>query len=230
MAVTEWFLCVLAFRHASGAAYKAANAAINVEQNDESTSSTVEALRHPVTWLIALFLLINTGVEVGIGGWLPSFMLNVRDGSNFDSGIAVVGYWLGMTVGRLVLGFVTGRLGEKLAVSCYLGLCMALQLCFWLIPSFISSAIFAAWLGFFLGPMVPAAVVVATKLLPQKLHVSAIGFAAASGSGGGSILPFAIGAIAEVKGIEVLQPIILGLIVATLALWLMLSRRSDKRA
>lgn len=70
---------------------------------------------------------------------------------------------------------------------------MGLELCFWLIPNFVASAIFAAWLGFFLGPLFPAAIVVATKLLPRRLHVSAIGFAAAFGGGGAAVLPFAIG-------------------------------------
>lgn len=51
----------------------------------------------------------------------------------------------------------------------------------WLIPSFVTSAVMASFLGFFLAPMFPAAVVVAAKLLPRHLHVSAIGFAAAFG-------------------------------------------------
>tara|TARA_R110002060_G_scaffold19350_8_gene26358 strand:+ start:1157 stop:1420 length:264 start_codon:yes stop_codon:yes gene_type:complete len=72
-------------------------------------------------------------------------------------------------------------------------MCLGLELCFWLIPNFIASAVFAAWLGFFLGPLFPAAIVVATKLLPRRLHVSAIGFAAAFGGGGAAVLPFAVG-------------------------------------
>lgn len=111
-------------------------------------------------------------------------MLRVRHGAAFASGMTLTGFWLGITVGRVILGFVTGRLGEKIAITAYLLLCMGLELMFWLIPSFISSAILAAWLGFFLGPLFPAAIVVATKLLPQRLHVSAIGFAAAFGGGG----------------------------------------------
>jgi fucose permease len=99
---------------------------------------------------------------------------------------------------------------------------VALELCFWLIPNFISSAIFAAFLGFFLGPLFPAAIVVATKLLPRQLHVSAIGFAAAFGGGGAALFPFAVGAIAEARGVQVLQPIALALLAAVLALWCVL--------
>ncbi|CAF3451629.1 unnamed protein product [Fusarium graminearum] len=74
------------------------------------------------------------------------------------------------------------------------------------------SAVAVAFLGFFLGPMFPGSVMVTAKLLPAKIHVSAIGFAMAIGGTGGTIFPFAIGAIANSKGVGVLQPIILALI------------------
>lgn len=125
-------------------------------------------------------------------------------------------------MGRIILGFVTGRIGEKLAITIYLGLSLALQLMYWLIPSFVSSAICVTFLGFFLGPLFPAAVVAATKLLPADYHVSAIGFAAAFGGGGAAIFPFAVGAIAQSSGVEVLQPIIVAIFVFILIVWLIL--------
>jgi fucose permease len=140
-----------------------------------------------------------------------------------------MGFWLGLTFGRVILGFVTGKVGEKFAIAVYLVICMGLELCFWLIPNFVASAIFAAWLGFFLGPLFPAAIVVATKLLPRRLHVSAIGFAAAFGGGGAAVLPFAVGAIAQVKGVQVLQPIALALLTMILALWCLLPGGFKKR-
>jgi fucose permease len=76
--------------------------------------------------------------------------------------------------------------------------------------------------------MFPAAVVAATKLLPRHLHVSAIGFAAAFGGSGAAIFPFAVGAIAQAKGVGVLQPIILALLVVILGVWLGLPRMGKK--
>jgi len=101
---------------------------------------------------------------------------------------------------------------------------MGLELLFWLVPQFYVSAVAVAFQGFFLGPLFPAAVVAATKLLPRHLHVSAIGFAAAFGGGGAAVFPFAVGAIAQAKGVQVLQPIILALLGIILALWLSLPR------
>lgn len=64
----------------------------------------------------------------------------------------------------------------------------------------------------------------AAKLLPKHIHVSAIGFAMAIGGTGGTIFPFAIGAIAASKGVRVLQPIILALIACMAGLWLSFPR------
>jgi fucose permease len=154
----------------TGAQYRATN-----PQNISAAgySRTKEALYNPITWICALFLFCYVGVEVSLGGWLVTFMLKERHGGDFESGMVVMGFWLGITLGRVVLGFVTARAGEKIAIAAYLIISVVLQLCFWLVPNFISSAIFAGWLGFFLGPLFPAAIIVATKILPKRLHVSA---------------------------------------------------------
>jgi fucose permease len=106
---------------------------------------------------------------------------------------------------------------------------MVCQLMFWLVPSFHVSAIFVSLQGFFLGPLFPAIVVAATKVLPSYLHVSAIGFAAAFGGGGGAALPFAIGSLAQAKGVGILQPVILAVLVVLLLLWLCFPKL-DKKA
>jgi len=69
-----------------------------------------------VTWLLALFLLGYVGAEVSLGGWIVTFMMRVRGGAPFASGLVATGFWLGLTVGRFVLGFVTPRVGERLAI------------------------------------------------------------------------------------------------------------------
>lgn len=110
----------------------------------------------------------------------------------------------------------------------YLPLAMAMELCFWLIPQFVVSAVTVGIVGFLIGPMFPAAIVTVSRLLPKHLHVSAIGFAAAAGSGGAAVFPFAVGAIAQAKGVQVLQPIILALLAVIMLIWLLLPRSGKK--
>jgi fucose permease len=95
---------------------------------------------------------------------------------------------------------------------------------FWLIPGFLVSPIAGAFLGFFLGPIFPTAVVIASKLLPKRLHVGAIGFAIALRGTGGAIFPFVVGAVAQAKGIQVLPSITLALISAISVIWFLLPR------
>lgn len=106
---------------------------------------------------------------------------------------------------------------------------MGFELLFWLVPSFYVSAVAVGFQGFFIGPLFPASVVAATKLLPKHLHVTAIGFAAAFGGMGAAVFPFAVGAIAQAKGVRVLQPIILALFAVIFVLWLLLPRIDKKR-
>src|SRR5438477_6996609 len=146
-------------------------------------------------------------------------MIRVRTASHYASGISATGFWAGMTVGRAGLGFVTEHFGERRCVITYLLAALALELIFWFVPQFVVSAVVVALLGFFLGPLFPAGIVMNTKLLPVHLHVSAIGFATAFGGTGGAVFPFIVGAIAQAKGVEVLQPMIMALLVILLLLW-----------
>ncbi|KAK4155254.1 major facilitator superfamily domain-containing protein [Chaetomidium leptoderma] len=214
-----FFLLVPSFWRATAKVHRAA---MHLASNGGKRTTTRTVLRSPVVWVMAFFLLGYVGAEVSLGGWITTFMLRVRHAEPFMAGLTATFFWLGLTVGRVLLGFVTGRIGEKLAITVYLVLSVALQLLYWLVPNFAASATFVTFLGFFLGPLFPAAIVAATKLLPSDYHVSAIGFAAAFGGGGAALFPFAIGAIAQSKGVEVLQPVCLAILVFILLMWLML--------
>ena len=68
-------------------------------------------------------------------------MLRVRNATPYASGMSATGFWAGMTAGRALLGFVTERFGERVCVSIYLAIALALELVFWLVPQFVSGAI-----------------------------------------------------------------------------------------
>ncbi|CAK41780.1 uncharacterized protein An13g03890 [Aspergillus niger] len=200
------------------------------EEGDDHHESEHGSLKHAlfqqpyarVTWICALFLLIYVGIEVALGGWTVVFMMQVRHGSPFASGMAVTGFWLGITCGRIFLGFVTPMMGEEPAVTLYSVLAIIFGFIYWLVPNFNVSAVAVSLQGFFLGPLFPVLIAVATKLLPQSLHVSSIGFASAIGGAGAALMPSAIGAVAEAKGVQILQPFILGLSGVALVLWMSL--------
>ena len=111
-------------------------------------------------------------------------MQRIRHGQPFQSGLTATGFWLGITCGRVVLGFITPIFGERISVSSYLALAVGFELIFWLVPNFISSAVTVSFGGVFVDPMFAAGVIVVTKLLPKQMHVSALGFATGLGGVG----------------------------------------------
>ena len=162
-------------------------------------------------------------------------MLRVRHASQYASGFSATGFQAGQAIGRALYGLVTDRITKtdlsfRLVMGFSLACAIALQLIFWLVPDFLVSAVAVGFLGFFLGPLFPAGVVLVVKLLPNYLHVSSIGFATALGGMGGAVFPFAVGAIAQAKGVEMLQPVILALLLGVMGLWLGFPRRSKRRS
>lgn len=78
-------------------------------------------------------------------------MTRVRGATALVGGAAATGYWGGMTLGRLVLPFVTVRLGEYWSMLMYLGLTIGFELVFWLVPNLVVSAVAAALIGVCMG-------------------------------------------------------------------------------
>lgn len=101
-------------------------------------------------------MLLYVGAEVTIGGWLVTFMLNVRNGTPSASSLVASGFWIGITVGRFALGWITSYFGEKIMVSAYLVIAIGLELAFWLGKECVVSAIMAALVGLSIGMVMPA--------------------------------------------------------------------------
>lgn len=116
-AAIEFATSAWSFWDQTGALFRANNARTSDQTGNRMKEALFTKPSARVTWLCALFLLGYVGVEVALGGWVVTFMIQVRNGGNFASGMTATGFWLGITVGRLILGFVTPRIGEKLSIA-----------------------------------------------------------------------------------------------------------------
>lgn len=101
-------------------------------------------------------MIVYVGSEVTIGGWLFTFMTTVRHGTSSASSLVASSFWIGITVSRFTLGWITTYVGEKVMVSAYLILAIILQSVFWLGGEFVVSAVMAALIGFAIGMIMPA--------------------------------------------------------------------------
>ena len=114
-AIIELGLCLGVFRHSTAAAFRAAN-----HSEEHQDGNMKRAIAQPpyarITWICSFFFLGYMGVEVATGGWIVTYMMEVRGGEAFASGMTATGFWLGISCGRMVLGFVTPLLTEEFAV------------------------------------------------------------------------------------------------------------------
>lgn len=93
-----------------------------------------EIFRYRLTPVGAVFLLFYTGTEVTIGNWGYTFLISSRSSDTVAMAHVMSGYWAGICAGRLFLGFVTHRFGEKRMVYCYLSVIVAMMVFLWFVP------------------------------------------------------------------------------------------------
>jgi len=182
-------------------------------------------LKRRVVWLVAFFLLFYVGIEVSLGSWSYSFLIEVRHGPLLVSGWIVSGYWIGLTLGRLTLGRVALRFGEKrLIQACLVGVLFGV-LVIWLIPVNAISALGLFFTGFCLGPMFPTTIALMSQLVPSRILPSAIGFLASLGSMGAALFPWLAGNLAQAVGLWSLLPYVIMLTVIMSLFWLTLQKQ-----
>jgi fucose permease len=175
----------------------------------------------------AAMLAVYVGVELGVGNWAFSYLVQGRGLTQSLAGYAVSGYWLGLTVGRFLISPVAARLGvttSGLMYACLSAIAAAITLA-WLAPSGIAAGVTLALLGFFLGPVFPTTMAVAPRVTQARLAATGIGVMNAGSAVGGAALPWLAGAITQGAGIGMLFPFILGLAALQFATWVPIARR-----
>ncbi|KAG9128496.1 hypothetical protein FRC07_009720 [Ceratobasidium sp. 392] len=186
-------------------------------------------LSQPFVWIFALFLCTYTGSETTNGGWIVTFLLTERNANPDTVGYVASGFWGGLALGRLCLGQASPYIGikrEKHLVHVYIGVALVMTVLVWKVPSFVGNAFCTAIVGFVLGPIFPTSLSLATKLLPTEIHMTALATMSSFASIGSALYPFVTGALANAKGVAVLQPVMLGILSVMAGLWCLFPTRS----
>ena len=150
---------------------------------------------------------------------MVEFLVTVRDAPLNNISFVSSGMWAGMAAGRLVLAEPTHKYGEKKMILLYSALALALQIVIWCTESAIVDSVMAILMNFVLGPFFPAGISTATRLLSPSVHAPALGLMFVVAQAGGSLFPALTGGIAGTAGVNVLPPILIGLLAAMTAAW-----------
>jgi fucose permease len=185
------------------------------------------ALRQRGVLFGAALLAVYVGLELGVGNWAFSYLVQARGQSELLAGYSVSGYWLGLTLGRFLISPVAVKRGVTevgLMFACMAGVTAAAALA-WLVPVTVAASTALLLLGFFLGPIFPTTMAVAPRLTTARLVPTAIGVMNAGSVVGGSALPWLAGAIAQGIGIWTLLPFALTLAFGQWAVWRPIARQ-----
>ncbi|KAF2683066.1 MFS general substrate transporter [Lentithecium fluviatile CBS 122367] len=206
------------------------------ESGETATSRTktasrdiIETLKLPAVYVLSLFYFFFLGASITAGGWVVEYLVSARDGLLPDVGYVSAGLWGGTFLGRMLLAEPTHRFGERRMTILYCCLGLAAQLVFWLVPNLISSAVAICLFGFFFGPLFATGMSVGSKLFDKRIQPTALGFVFVLAQAGGALFPALTGVIASRAGVKVMQPILVGLIVATGFAWALVPRVPKRR-
>jgi fucose permease len=80
---------------------------------------TKAAIFNRMTLIGAAYILVYVGLEVTLGGWGYTFLTEGRKGDHIIMEKVVSGFWAGLASGRLLLGYLASRFGEKLMITLF---------------------------------------------------------------------------------------------------------------
>ncbi len=197
----------------------------SVSHEERTRGLLSSALRERTVLLGAALLAVYVGLEISMGNWGFSYLVQARGEHRVLAGYVVSGYWLGLTLGRFLISPFASKIGAtaaNMAFGCLIGVTVVAALT-WALPAAASIPGFVL-LGFFLGPIFPTAMAMVPNVTPARLVPTAIGVMNAGSVVGGSALPWLAGALGQGTGAWTLLPFALVLAVATMAIWWLIVR------
>lgn len=195
------------------------------EEERDRSNILLSTVRLRVVWIAAIFLLFYTGAEVSTSNWGYSFLTDGRHIVPLFSGWMISGYWLGLTLGRIVLGHVGQRIGQVRLIQASLVGVIAGIAFLWAVPNIITSAIGFFVVGFSLGPIFPTVIALMSTCVTARILPGAIGFLASSANIGAALCSWSAGNIIQQTGPGSLLPLEIAFTVCMLVLWFMLNTR-----
>jgi MFS transporter, FHS family, glucose/mannose:H+ symporter len=181
-------------------------------------------IRQPVLLLLGLMLFLQSGMEITVGGWTATYFQEEL-GLAGDRALYYLSlYWFGMMLARLAMGTVLAGVAPRLLLGVGIGTAFVGALLL-----LTAHTVLPAAAGVFLvGTGFAAAFPVVLGVVGERyaaLSGTAFGIALVLALTGGSILPYATGALGELHGLRASLLIVPAALVAQAALFALVLRR-----
>lgn len=161
-----------------------------------------ETLRRPAVWMSLLLFFIYTGIEVSFGSWTYSLLTLSRNVSTEVAGLWAGSYWATFTLGRILAGLLTRKLGMKTLLSGGLVSATLGAILLWWNPFPTASIIAVSIIGFALAPLFPG-FMSGTSARVGDLHAAnTIGMQISAAGFGAAVVPAIAGVLAQNISLE----------------------------
>lgn len=169
----------------------------------------LDTLKLPLVWVGVVLFFLFTGVENTTGQWAYTLFTEARSVDPDVAGFWASAYWGSLTVGRIIFGLVTDRLGVTRSLRLVMIGAMCGAILIWGNFTGWLSFVGLALMGFSVSPLFPLSISATPGRVGAEHAANAIGFQIASGGLGFSLLPALAGVLAENVGLEVIGPFLL---------------------
>lgn len=150
---------------------------------------------------------------------MAAYMTRIREVEEATAALSSSMFWVGVTVGRFLLGPVTQYFGSDLSVTVYIVLATFFEVLLQFNNHFGVSLVLLGLTGFFFAPMYPSGIVMLAAKLPVHEYVGGIAVAASMGMIGGAGAQILVGFWAEKFGLAYLIEMLLLASVLVLVAW-----------
>lgn len=166
--------------------------------------------------LAALLFALYTPIEVGVGMWAASVLIESRQYAAGTVAMAVTLFYASIMGGRVLIGFVSERVGNRRLIR--VGLCVAFV---GIVLLMIPASPLLAFAGLLLlgagcAPVYPSLMHETPRRFDPQTTIKVIGWQVAAANIGAAVIPAGFGVLAAALGLEAVFPAIAGFIVLLL--------------
>jgi FHS family Na+ dependent glucose MFS transporter 1 len=184
-----------------------------------------------IVLMMSIFFVLYVGAEVSYGGWIFTYATSLGLGSGVSAAYLTSAFWGALTLGRLLMIPIAGRIRPMGAISIALTGCVVSLFLIFLNPSSIPYLwIGTVALGLSMGPIFPTMIAFSERRMALTGNIMRWFFV---GAGlGGMFLPWLIGQLFETIGQDVTMYVILLDILLTIVVFfgvVLVSRPSRER-
>lgn len=185
-----------------------------------------ETFKNGRVWLSVLQFFLYTGTEVGVGTWTYSLLTESRGINPEIAGIWTGSYWAMFTIGRIIAGLYTRRVGvNKLIIGSLLS-ALSGSILLWWNPLPVVNLLAVGLIGLAIAPIFPGLVSGTSKRVGDQFAANTIGMQMAAGSLGVVLVPSLFGVLARWYTLEIIPVALIILFLMQLGLyWINISKR-----